>query len=104
MAKYDGLSGIYFYLSPQQAGNGEVRLHLRSTPQAAQDLAVSVNTLPVDAVKAPGYYGFFVPAQAASNQKYYYAFLEISGSGTVQVGQASGDTLLEWGILPEWNT
>jgi len=94
VAKYNGLAGIYFYLYPQEAGNGEIKLHLRSTPQATQDLAVSANTLAVNAVKTPGYYGFFVPAQAASNRKYYYAFLETTGSGEVQVGKAAGDTYL----------
>ena len=94
VAKYDGLAGIYFYLSPQKTGNGEIRLHLRSAPQAADDLAVSFNTLAVDALKAPGYYGFFVPAKASSNQKYYYAFLEVTGSGDIQVGKAAGDAYL----------
>ena len=94
VAKYDGLAGIYIYLSPQKIGNGEIRLHLRSAPQAADDLAVSLNTLAVDSVRAPGYYGFFVPAQASSNQKYYYAFLEVTGSGDIQVGMAAGDSYL----------
>ncbi len=94
VANYDGLAGIYFYLSPQNGGDGEIRLHLRSDPQAADDLAVSSNTLTVGAVKAPGYYGFFIPPQASSNQKYYYAFLEITGSGNVLVGKAAGDTYL----------
>ena len=94
VAKYDGLAGIYFYLSPQKTGNGEIRLHLRSAPQALDDLAVSLNTLPVEGLKAPGYYGFFVPAQASSNQKYYYAFLEVTGSGAVRVGKAAGDAYL----------
>jgi hypothetical protein len=94
VAKYDGLAGIYFYLSPQETGNGEIRLHLRSGPQAADDLVVSLNTLAVEAVKAPGYYGFLVPAQASSNQKYYFAFLEVTGSGEIQVGKAAGDAYL----------
>jgi hypothetical protein len=94
VAKYDGLAGIYFYLSPQETGTGEIRLHLRSGPQAADDLAVSLNTLAVDSVKAPSYYGFFVPAQASSNQKYYYAFLEVTGNGDIQVGEAAGDAYL----------
>jgi hypothetical protein len=94
VANYDGLAGIYFYLSPQEIGTGEIRLHLRSSPQAADDLAVSMNTLPVETVKAPGYFGFFVPAQASSNQKYYYAFLEVIGSGKVQVGKAWGSSYL----------
>jgi hypothetical protein len=94
VAKYDGLAGIYFYLSPRETGSGEIRLHLRSAPQATQDLAVSANTLPVDAVNGLGFYGFFIPAQAASNQKYYYAFLETIGSGAVQVGKAAGDAYM----------
>ena len=95
VAKYAGLTGIYFYLSPQEIGDGEIRLHLRSSPQAVDDLAVSMNTLPVEAVKVHGYFGFFVPAQASSNQEYYYAFLEVTGSGDVQVGKAPGGTYLD---------
>ncbi len=95
VAEYDGLSGIYFYLSPQQTnGKGKIRLHLRSEPQAESDLAVSFNTITVDMVKVPGYYGFSLPAQASSNQKYYYAFLEVIGSGDILVGKAAGDTYL----------
>ena len=94
VAKYDGLAGVYFYLSPQTTGNGVIRLHLRSGPQSAEDLAVSSNTLAFEAVKAPGFYGFYFPSQAASNQKYYYAFLEVSGSGDILVGKAAGDTYL----------
>ena len=94
VAKYDGLAGVSFYLAPQEAGNGEIRLHLRSAPQASDDLAVSANTLSVEAVKAPGYYSFFFTTQATSNQKYYYAYLELTGSGAVQVGQAAGDAYL----------
>jgi hypothetical protein len=94
VAKYDGLAGIYFYLSPQAAGNGQIQLHLRSQPQAEKDLAVSVNTLSIDTIRTPGFYGFLIPSQASSNQKYYYAFLEVSGSGQIQVGKATGDTYL----------
>ncbi len=94
VADYDGLTGIYFYLSPQTTGNGEIRLHLRSGPQAADDLAVSANTLALDVVKAPGFYGFFVPALASSNQKYFYAYLEVAGGGDVLVGKAGGDAYL----------
>jgi hypothetical protein len=94
VAKYDGLTGIYFYLSPQKKGNGEIRLHLRSTLQTADDLAVSLNTLAVEAIKATGYYGFFVPAQASSSQEYYYVFLELTGNGDIQVGKAAGDSYL----------
>ena len=90
VAKYDGLTGIYFYLSPQKPGNGKIRLYLRSGPQAQDDLSVSANSLNIGSVTAPGYYGFFVPALTSSNQKYYYAFLEVTGDGDIQVGKAAG--------------
>ena len=95
VADYDGLTGIYFYLSPQTTGNGEIRLHLRSGPQAADDLAVSANTLALEVVKAPGFYGFFVPALSASNQNYFYAYLEVAGGGEVLIGKAGGDAYLD---------
>lgn len=94
VAKYDGLAGVYFYLSPQETGTGEIILHLRTSPLAADDLAKSKNSILIEAVKTPGYYGFFFPAQAPSNQKYFYAFLELTGSGKVQVGKAAGDSYL----------
>jgi hypothetical protein len=94
VAKYEGLTGIYFHLSPQETGNGVIRLHLRSGPQEVDDLSISSNTLSIEAINAPGYYGFFVPAQNSSNQKYYYAVLEVTGSGAIQVGTAAGNTYL----------
>ena len=95
VAKYNGLAGIYFYLSPQKTGSGEIKLHLRASPQATEDLASSSNTVSINTIKAAGYYGFFVPAQAASNQVYYYAVLEATGSGGVLVGKAGGDTYID---------
>jgi hypothetical protein len=98
VAEYDGLSGIYFYLSPLENGNGEIRLHLRSAPKDGSDLAVSSNTWAVDAIKTPGFYGFFVPAQALSNQKYYYACLELAGGGDVQVATTAIDAYMNGSI------
>ncbi len=103
VAKYDGLSGVNFYLSPQTAGDGQIQLHLRSEPSTKTDLVESVNTVPIDRIKAPGFYAFLIPGQAFSNQKYYYASLEVTGSGEVQVGKASGDTYLN-GALYENGT
>ncbi len=94
VAKYDGLSGIYFYLSPQSSGDGQIKLHVRSEPMAESDLAVSVNSLSIKAIKDPGFYGFLIPALPSSNQKYYYAFLDVVGSGDIQVGKATGGTYL----------
>jgi hypothetical protein len=101
VAKYDGLSGIYFYLSPQTSGDGQIKLHVRSEPAAENDLAVSVNTLSIKAIKDPGFYDFLIPALPASNQKYYYAFLEMAGSGDVQVGKATGGTYLNGALYQD---
>jgi hypothetical protein len=103
VAKYDGLTGIYFLLSPQKKGDGEIKLHLQSAPQAKSDLAISFNTLDIDAVTDTGYYGFFVPAQQSSNQKYYYAYLEVKGGGDVQVGRAGGDAYLNGALYQNGN-
>jgi hypothetical protein len=94
VARYNGLTGVYFYLSPHATGNGEIKLHLRASPQSDDDLAVSMNSLRVDAVKASGFYGFFLPPQTGSNQKYFYAFLEVAGTGDLLVGNSSGETYL----------
>ena len=94
VAKYDGLLGVLFYLSPETTGNGQITLHLRASPQSTDDLAVSISTLTIEEVNAPGYYPFSLPVQKSSNQKYYYAFMEITGSGSIQVGTAPGDTYL----------
>ncbi len=95
VANYSGLTGIFFYLAPQNTGSGEVKLHLRSDANAVEDLAVSVNSLGIEAVTNPNYYGFFVPAQSDSNQRYYYAFLEVNGNGELLVGKNSGEAYLD---------
>jgi hypothetical protein len=94
VAKYDGLSGVNFYLSPQTTGDGKIQLHLRSEPKAGTDLVESINLVSIDDIRASGFYTFLIPGQSSSNQKYYYAFLKVTGSGKVQVGRASGDTYL----------
>jgi hypothetical protein len=95
VAKYDGLTGIFFYFSPSQmSGDGEMRLHLRTGPEAVPDLAVSTNTISIDQLQEPGYYGFLFAPQTSSDQKYYYAYIEYTGSGEVKVGQAADDTYL----------
>jgi hypothetical protein len=95
VARYDGLSGIYFTLSPGEPGDGTIRLHLRADAQASEDLAISYEAIPVTSVTGPLVQSFFVPAQAASNQQYYYAFLEVTGSGSVEVGSGPGDSYLD---------
>lgn len=93
VARYDGLSGIYFHLSPDSSGDGEIILHLHTDAQSGNELAKSYNSVRVDSITKDGIYGFFIPPQSSS-QKYYYAFLEVSGNGSVKVGTAPGETYL----------
>lgn len=94
VAEYDGLEAVYFFLNPHVIGDGEIRLHLRSSPQAGEDLAVSLNVLSIATFQEAGFQGFYFPPQPSSSQSYYYAFLELTGSGEVQVGRTGGDTYL----------
>jgi len=95
VARFDGLSGIYFHLSPVEAGNGEIVLHLRNDSQSTQDLATSYNPVTISTIQGDGIYGFFVPALGDSNQAYYYAFLEVIGDGRVEVGFGPGDSYFD---------
>jgi hypothetical protein len=95
VARFDGLSGIYFTLSPGEPGDGEIRLHLRADSQASEDLAVSNRAIPIQAITGPTLEGFFVPPQTDSNQKYYYAFLEVVGNGSVEVSSGPGESYLD---------
>jgi hypothetical protein len=95
VARYDGLSGIYFTLSPGEPGDGEIRLHLRADAQASEDLAVSYRSVPIASISGAMQQGFFIPAQINSNQTYYYAFLEITGSGSVEIGSGPGGSYLD---------
>src|SRR5512146_3334449 len=101
VAKYDGLAGVYFYLSPSQTGDGTIRLHLRSEPDASTDLAVSQRDLAIEKVTSPGYYGFLISPLPDSDQKYYYALLEMTGSDEVQVGRAGGSTYLNGALYQD---
>jgi hypothetical protein len=88
----DGLSGIQVFLSPKESGTGEIILHLRSDPQSLSDLTHS--SLPIQSITLPGYYTFeFLPIQR-SRGTYYSFFLEIRGTGSLNVGSAGGDVYL----------
>ncbi len=94
VADYDGLTIIYFYLSSPASADGEIRLHLQADPLSNEDIVVSETVLAYEAVISPGYYGFSIPPQATSNQRYYYAFLEVTGSAEILIGTAPGGTYL----------
>ncbi|MBC7228168.1 MAG: hypothetical protein H5T61_13225, partial [Thermoflexales bacterium] len=93
VARHGGLNGVEFWLEPEPGTTGHLRLHLRSEPRSAQDLAVSV--LPLENVTAPGFYRFSLPQDNRSHGVYRYAFLELEGTGAVRVGAASGDAYLD---------
>jgi len=90
VAEFDGLAGVKFYLAPEASGSGSIILHLRTDPQSPTDLGVTAISL--EEISAPGFYSFYFTPQSHSFHKYYYAFLEIQGQGSIQVGSASGDT------------
>jgi hypothetical protein len=94
VARYTGLQEIGFFLSPSMFGDGDLKVYLRSDPQADDDLARS-NILHVSDVDAPGFYRFSFPVQANSNQTYYYAVLEMTGGGELLVGAGAGNTYLD---------
>lgn len=91
-AHYDGLSGIVIYLEPALSGNGELTLHLRRSPTDDTDLSLS--RLPIKRVTKPDVYRFDFSPQALSTQRDYFVFLEMRGSGAVNVGIAGGETYL----------
>ena len=65
-AYYAGLQGIALYLTPGTAQNGQILLHLRSSPDAQQDLASA--SLDVQTVSAPAYYRFnFAPLNGSAS-------------------------------------
>ncbi len=93
VARWNGLEGTELFLSPETPGDGEVRLHVRSDPQATTDLAFA--SLSIRAVTQPAFYRFVFQPQRDSWQRYYYMFLEVSGTGSIQVGRGSGDAYLD---------
>ena len=93
VAHHAGLSGVEVWMEPGQGGQGEIHLHLRTDPQATDDLATAV--LPLAQVTAPGFYRLSFPPLRDSHGRYYYAFLEVAGDGTVQVGAGPGEAYLD---------
>lgn len=91
-AHYAGLNSLQVYLSPVEAGEGQMVMRLRSGPQASEDLRTA--SLPLRQVQQPGYYAFQFPALPDSTHKDYYAQMEMQGSGRVEVGAAEGEAYL----------
>ncbi|MBN2148717.1 MAG: hypothetical protein JW726_15120, partial [Anaerolineales bacterium] len=93
VAKYGGLTEVLFYLKPEIAGEGTITLHLREDP--ASDKDVGVACMPVGQIDQERYYRFDFEPLPASQRQYYYAFLEVEGSGSVQVGLGAPSAYLE---------
>ena len=96
VASYDGLSGIELNLAPEIAGSGDLVLHLRSDPDALDDLTSA--RLPLESIDGPGNYRFAFDHQGNSRRQYYYAFIELQGEGRLQVGMAWGGAYLNGAI------
>jgi hypothetical protein len=99
VARYDGWEKIAIFMRPAKAGEGTIRLHLRTDPQSSDDLGTS--ELSLDQVTGPGYYRFQIPLQNDSAKKYYYVFLELVGDGSLHVGSAPGDAYLNGALYQE---
>lgn len=93
VVRHGGLSGVDVWLEPGQSGPGKIQLHLRADPRAADELATA--TLPLSLVSRPGFYRFTFSPVADSHGHYVYAFLELQGEESVQVGVGSGNVYLD---------
>ena len=93
VARHAGLDGVEVWLEPGQDSQGEIHLHLRSDPQAKDDLVTA--TLPLAPVTTSGFYRLSFTPLRDSHSRYYYAFLEMEGTGVVQMGAGSGDAYLD---------
>jgi hypothetical protein len=94
VAHHAGLDGVEVWLDPGEDSQGEIQLHLRSDPQAENDLLVTAK-LPLAQVMAPGFYRFSFPPLRDSHSRYFYVFLEMKRTGVVQVGAGPGDAYLD---------
>ena len=93
VARHAGLNGVEIWLEPREGVQGEIHLHLRTDPQPEEDLATAV--LSLAQVAAPGFYRLsFIPLHD-SHSRYYYAFLEMTGEESVQVGAGPGNAYLD---------
>jgi hypothetical protein len=101
VARQDGLDGIEIFMTLATPAAGEIRLHLRSTPQSSTDLAVA--TFLLDQVGAPAFYRFSFSPQSHSRGEAYYVLLDLLGDGEVKVGSAPGDSYLDGALYQNAN-
>jgi len=71
VARFDGLDGINLYLKPKENNIGEIILHIKTGPQASQDIGIS--KINIKEIEDPGYYQFkFSPINNSSQEYYIY--------------------------------
>jgi hypothetical protein len=93
VARHGGFKGLEIWLAADEGSQGEIILHLRSEPEAQQDIVTA--TLSLAQVTEDGFYRFSFPALRDSHSQYYYAFLEVTEESQVRVGKGSGDAYLD---------
>ena len=99
VARHSGLEGLQIWLAPGEGDKGEICLHLRSETDAETDLVTG--TVSLAEVNEPAFHLFSFPALPDSQGRYYYAFLEMTGEGRVQVGRGPGDAYLDGALYQD---
>ena len=92
-ARFQGLQGINFHLSPDQPGDGVIQLTVHSRTANPEVLATS--QLPLKQLTSPGWYRFNFPPIQNSNQQEYELTLDLAGSGSARVAKGPGESYLE---------
>ncbi len=92
IAQHGGINGVEIWLAPGESGNGTIYFHLRSKPGDTLDIATA--SLPVEMVQTPDFYLFSFSPIPSSTGSYYYAFWEIEGNGSLQVGEGGESTYI----------
>ncbi len=89
VAYYAGLEGLDVFLQPDTPGSGTLTLTLHATATSTATLTYA--SLPIASIDAPAFHRFAFAPLATSRQQYYYARLELTGSGTVAILPAPAD-------------
>ena len=97
-APFDGLNGIEIYLNTPDNDQGEILVTLRENPQSQN---ISMFTILLEDVSAPGFFHIPFPVQAASNQQSYYVLLRVKGEGSLNIGSAPGNTYLNGALYQD---
>ncbi len=93
VAYHGGLKGVYFWVECQPQAAGELRFHLRTEPNAEEEIATVTLSLPQAC--GPGFQHFTFKPLRHSHGRYYYAFVDFAGEGILNIGQSSGDAYVD---------